>query len=165
VTEPTAPTEGWYPDPAGGGGLRWWTGVTWTHETRPADAPTWAPVTPEPPSYDDSSTEASAPRRRTTLVVVVAALLVLVLVVVGVATLLTSISSRSRLDMGAVQDEIATQLSDRTGQRTTVECPPAIDIAAGTTFVCTATGADGTATTVTVHQDDDQGNLSFGVEP
>ena len=165
MTEPSAPDEGWYPDPAGGDGLRWWTGVTWTHETRPADTATWAPVTPEPASYDVPSSDSSAPRRRTTLVVVVAAVLVLVLVVVGIATLLTSLSSRSKLDMGSVQAEIAAQLSDRTGQRTTVECPSSIDIAAGTTFVCTATSADGTATTVTVHQDDDQGNLSFGVEP
>jgi hypothetical protein len=165
VTEPTAPAEGWYPDPAGGGGLRWWTGVTWTHETRAADTATWAPVTPEPAANDVPGTDPSSPRRRTTLVVVVAAMLALVLVVVGVATLLTSLSSRSRLDMGAVQSEIAAQLSDRTGQPTTVECPASIEIAAGTTFVCAATGADGTATTVTVHQDDDQGNLSFGVEP
>ena len=165
MTEPTSPAEGWYPDPAGGGGLRWWTGVTWTHQTRPAETPTWAPVTPEPTSYDVPETGSSSGRRRTTVVVVVAAVLVLVLVAVGIASLLTSLSSRSKLDMGAVQAEIATQISDRTGQRTTVECPASLDIAAGTTFVCTATGADGTATTVTVHQDDDQGNLSFGVAP
>ena len=26
---------GWYPDPAGGGGLRYWNGTTWTEDVRP----------------------------------------------------------------------------------------------------------------------------------
>ena len=28
------PQAGWYPDPAGGGGERWWDGVGWTNHTR-----------------------------------------------------------------------------------------------------------------------------------
>jgi Protein of unknown function (DUF2510) len=41
TTAPPAPTRrdlpdaGWYPDPAGGGGQRWWDGVGWTDHTRP----------------------------------------------------------------------------------------------------------------------------------
>jgi ABC-type branched-subunit amino acid transport system permease subunit len=27
---PATPPAGWYPDPAGGGGARWWTGQAWT---------------------------------------------------------------------------------------------------------------------------------------
>jgi hypothetical protein len=164
VTEPTAPAEGWYPDPAGGDGLRWWTGITWSQDTRDADASAWSPVDPDPTTPDVDGPTVAPRGRRTTTVVVVAALLVLVLVLAGVGTLLASLSSRSKLDMRAVEAEIASQLTASTGQGTTVECPGSIDIDAGTTFVCTATAADGTASTVTVHQDDDQGNLTFGVE-
>jgi hypothetical protein len=31
---PVGPPAGWYDDPAGGGGKRWWDGVAWTHEVR-----------------------------------------------------------------------------------------------------------------------------------
>ncbi|MCD9625314.1 DUF2510 domain-containing protein [Rhabdothermincola salaria] len=33
TVEPDAVSEGWYPDPSGGGGLRWWNGTGWTDQT------------------------------------------------------------------------------------------------------------------------------------
>lgn len=33
-----APQAGWYPNPDGSGGLRWWSGVGWTEYTRPAES-------------------------------------------------------------------------------------------------------------------------------
>lgn len=91
------------------------------------------------------------------------ALAVVVLVGVGAAVLLTRAASRSQLEMATVESEIASQLSDRTGQGTTVDCPDSVAIEAGTSFTCTATSADGSTATVVVHQDDDQGNLTFGI--
>ena len=32
----TAPAAGWYPDPAGSGGQRWWNGSTWGEQVQPA---------------------------------------------------------------------------------------------------------------------------------
>ena len=174
MTEPTAPAEGWYPDPAGGTGLRWWTGVTWTSDTR-ATAPTvptatvaagpsttWSPVVPEPD--DDIAAPAVGSRysRRTRWVA--AAVVLLLLGVVGAGAVVTaSLAARTKLDVGAVEREIAAQITASSGLRTTVVCPGPIDIAAGTTFTCEATTDDGVSTTVTVHQDDDQGNLTFGL--
>lgn len=43
VTQPPPPA-GWYPDPAGGGGIRWWDGQVWTdHVSGPAAVATAAP--------------------------------------------------------------------------------------------------------------------------
>jgi len=35
----TTSPAGWYPDPAGSGGLRWWNGVEWGEQVQPA--PQW----------------------------------------------------------------------------------------------------------------------------
>lgn len=40
------PPPGWYPDPAGAGGVRWWDGRGWTPQVRPAGPP---PQLPQPP--------------------------------------------------------------------------------------------------------------------
>jgi len=171
VTEPSAPAEGWYPDPAGGSGLRWWTGVTWTDETRaaaPAPVPatpsptTWSPVVPDP--HDDPAHDVASSRRRSRTPWLVAGTVLLFLGVVAIAVAVAlSLASRNKLDMGAVEREIAAQISSSSGLHSAVSCPGSIDIAAGTTFTCTATTDDGVSSTVTVHQDDDQGNLTFGL--
>lgn len=43
------PAAGWYPDPAGSGGTRWWDGVGWTTHLRGADHPTNVGKTLLPP--------------------------------------------------------------------------------------------------------------------
>ncbi|MGN7187451.1 DUF2510 domain-containing protein [Microbacterium enclense] len=45
MTDTPTPPDGWYPDPAGGGGLRRWNGTSWTDEVRAVDggAPLSAP--------------------------------------------------------------------------------------------------------------------------
>jgi len=39
VTQPPPPPPGWYPDPAGSGGVRWWDGQDWTDHVQQAQAP------------------------------------------------------------------------------------------------------------------------------
>ena len=46
---PSNPSPGWYPDPAGGGGIRYWDGRGWTTHVQPgrhasAQAPGWTPA-------------------------------------------------------------------------------------------------------------------------
>jgi hypothetical protein len=43
-----APPPGWYPDPAGHGGSRWWNGQTWTDHVQPATPPPPSPPAPPP---------------------------------------------------------------------------------------------------------------------
>ena len=39
----TTPAAGWYPDPAGSGGMRWWDGVAWGDQVQPAPQPVAQP--------------------------------------------------------------------------------------------------------------------------
>ncbi|KEP74099.1 hypothetical protein HR12_21055, partial [Microbacterium sp. SUBG005] len=43
MTDTPTPPDGWYPDPAGGGGLRRWNGASWTDEVRAVDGSTPVP--------------------------------------------------------------------------------------------------------------------------
>jgi uncharacterized protein YxjI len=47
VTQPSPPP-GWYPDPAGSGGSRWWDGRTWTEHVQQPSAPQPTPAQAEP---------------------------------------------------------------------------------------------------------------------
>lgn len=49
MTDTPTPADGWYPDPAGSGGLRRWNGTAWTDEVRPATAAPEAPAAPSAP--------------------------------------------------------------------------------------------------------------------
>jgi len=192
VTEPTTPAAGWYPDPAGGAGLRWWTGVTWTDDVRPspwasatptAAAPAVPVVTSAPPTTtpawvlepDRTPGSVAASGDATDLEpgsragrggwIVVGAIVVVIALVAGTVAALGSLSSRSKLDMTAVEEDIAHRVAQRTGQVATVDCPDSVDIEAGATFTCSVTTEDGTALDVQVHQDDDQGNLTVSGLP
>ncbi len=66
-TNTPLPPAGWYSDPRGGGGQRWWNGVEWSTETRPAPAaPAGYPgaVAPQPgyPVQPTAPTYAAAPQ-------------------------------------------------------------------------------------------------------
>jgi uncharacterized protein YxjI len=54
VTQPPPPP-GWYPDPAGSGGTRWWNGMDWTEHVQ------HAPPLPPPPSPPPSPPAQAAP--------------------------------------------------------------------------------------------------------
>lgn len=117
-------------------------------------------ATPYPVPVDDEPVRRG---RGPAVWLVVVALVVVLVAGVGAALLLSRTAGRSQLDMATVESEIAARLADRTGLSTTVDCPDEVAIEAGTTFTCTATSADGSTATVVVHQDDDQGNLTFGI--
>jgi uncharacterized protein YxjI len=56
VTQPPPPP-GWYPDPAGRGGTRWWNGQGWTEHVQPSPPPPPPPppaaVAPPPPAAQE----------------------------------------------------------------------------------------------------------------
>ena len=192
MTEPTTPAAGWYPDPAGGEGLRWWTGVTWTDDVRPSP---WASATPTAAAPADPVVTSAPPSATPSWVlepdgthgfvagagdatdleprsragrggwIVVGAIVVVIALVAGTVAALGSLSSRSKLDMPAVEEDIAHRVAQRTGQVATVDCPDSVDIESGATFTCSVTTEDGTALDVQVHQDDDQGNLTVSGLP
>lgn len=56
---PSSPPSGWYPDPAGGVGLRYWDGAAWTERTEP---------TPTEPSTGSTALKAMSPARRGVLI-------------------------------------------------------------------------------------------------
>ncbi len=57
MTDTPTPPDGWYPDPAGGGGLRRWNGTSWTDEVRSA---TGEQVAPSEPRQDAVVSDAGA---------------------------------------------------------------------------------------------------------
>ena len=69
MTTPPTPA-GWYPDPDGSGGQRYWDGTTWTEHRFPAApvAPPPAPVEPPAPAEPAPSAEPAASEELTAIV-------------------------------------------------------------------------------------------------
>ena len=59
----STPAAGWYADPSGTGGMRWWDGTAWTENVTPPTppAPPAAPVAPEPPAAPQAAVAAYPP--------------------------------------------------------------------------------------------------------
>lgn len=85
--------------------------------------------------------------------------LVAPVVVLAAAALLAGCSKS--LDGSSIESQIADGLSSQAGGTWTVSCPSDIPAEQGATFTCTATGADGTTSTITVTQDDADGNVTW----
>ena len=60
IPQPTVPPAGWYTDPSGQPGQRWWDGAAWSMSTRPTPAPEPAqqPAMPTYPSMQTSPAQA-----------------------------------------------------------------------------------------------------------
>jgi len=56
VTQPGGPAAGWYADPGGSGGLRWWDGSRWTDHVAPPPPPV-APMAARPSAADELEQE------------------------------------------------------------------------------------------------------------
>ena len=65
MSDPYAAPAGWYPEPHGTGGQRWWDGTTWTEYSTPRVAPSVAPSVAPPVAqyapYDGGTTQARVP--------------------------------------------------------------------------------------------------------
>jgi hypothetical protein len=69
MTDARAPEAGWYPDPTGGLGQRWWTGMSWSDHTRLPSPPITEIITPvadragdDPEDLDDDYLPMRRPR-------------------------------------------------------------------------------------------------------
>lgn len=151
MTETPLPASGWYPDPSGSTGLRWWDGERWTDDTH--DLPD-ADVTPAP--------SGTAGRLRGKAVAVVAAILVVAMLAVAVLTVGLGLGlGRDRLTTLDVEAQIATAIANELGVPTTVTCPDEVEAGAGLSFTCDVNIDDGKTATVKVTQNDDAGSVTW----
>jgi hypothetical protein len=71
--------------------------------------------------------------------------------------------SRS-LDTAGLESQLQSDLQGRLGITvTSVACPDDVEAKAGVTFQCTAVGETGSTTTISVTQEDDQGNVNWEI--
>lgn len=85
------------------------------------------------------------------------------LVAVTLAVTLLGTACSSTLDTDGLEDQIRSLMEERGGPAVTeVTCPDEIEVEAGATFECTATG-DGVEWVVQVTQTDDQGNVEIEI--
>lgn len=71
MTDASLPPAGWYPDPEGGSGTRYWDGSAWTTHvndapTAPPQAPGYPPAPPAYPAYGATPAYAAQPASSTT---------------------------------------------------------------------------------------------------
>lgn len=83
VGSATAPPAGWYREPAGRPGLRWWDGAAWTGQVRPLGASAAPPPPPGAPGTAGVTRSAA----------IATSLLLLNLAVTGFATMMSMIAS------------------------------------------------------------------------
>lgn len=138
----TTPAAGWYSDPGGSGGLRWWDGQQWTDHLRPAapatppaDAATAATshaaasVTPEPAGAGSGPSPAaqgpartegapSAPRRRRKKVG-----LIVGIASVAVVALVATVAVVMVRGLGAPSSALPTQATKAEGRAVAVTAP------------------------------------------
>jgi hypothetical protein len=75
------------------------------------------------------------------------------------------IACSKTLDTSDIETQIKSGIEDQTGATIeSVGCPDGVDVEAGATFDCTVKGAQGSGT-VTVTQKDDQGNVTWELNP
>jgi uncharacterized protein YxjI len=61
VTQPPPPP-GWYPDPAGSGGTRWWNGQSWTEHVQAPPTPAPPPPPVQQPAQQQAQPQPAAPQ-------------------------------------------------------------------------------------------------------
>ena len=176
MTEPTdLPAAGWYPDPSGAPGLRWWNGLTWSDAVHPPqpEARLAASVPPTAPSATSAWSSLAPPgdaapaaqptspsRSRSRALALVAGICILALGAVALAAFVGA-TGRAELDTAALEQRIAASLSQKAGEAVAVSCPGSVRLESGGTFTCTATRGDGREMVVLVQQTDDQGDVTW----
>jgi hypothetical protein len=87
----------------------------------------------------------------------------LIAVAIAAVVIMLGAARTSALDTAAIETDISGRLSEEAGGAVTVLCPDSVDLSAGSTFTCDATGDDGSHVTIVVRQVDDQGNVTWKV--
>jgi hypothetical protein len=114
-----------------------------------------------PDIFDDASGPSRRSRSGRALWLMIGGIALIVAAVAVAVTVIVSSSYRSKLDTGAIETHVAASLSQRFGSSFAVTCPDNVALESGATFTCDANADDGTGLTVEVHQDDDQGNVTW----